>query len=409
MMEGAAFDVAIVGGGLVGCSLAVALSRREPALRIALIEAMPSRSQAPAWDERCIALNAASRKILEAIGAWDALSGCAEPILSAHISERGRFGAARFTAGQAGLPALGFNTPLRAINDGLWNLARLAGVTVLCPARLAALETFPDHVALRLQSQAGAPETGLRTRLLVAADGARSAVREALGFAADTRDYEQSAIVTAIRTRHAHQGVAYERFLPTGPLAVLPKPRDEAGHACSLVWTVPTDQLAEFEALDDATFLSRAMTQFGERLGPFLAVGRRQSHPLTRVMNEQLRAPRTVFVGNAAQSLHPVAAQGFNLGLRDAATLAELLRDGTDPGAGSLLAEYEEQRRRDRARTADFTDGLVRLFSNSLPGLRGLRHLGLLFLELDTPARDAILRQNLGFGGPVPALARGSS
>lgn len=400
----AAFDVAIVGGGLVGCSLAVALTRTQPAPRVALIEAMSARPTAPAWDERCIALNAASRRILESIGAWDALAGDAEPILSTHISERGRFGAARFTAEQAGLPALGYNTPLRAINDSLWSHARAAGVTVLCPARLESLETFGDHVHVRLQDG-----SALRARLLVAADGARSAVREALGLSADTRDYGQSAIVTAIRTRHAHGGVAYERFLPTGPLAVLPKPRDAQGHACSLVWTVPTDQLAAFEALDDATFLSRAATQFGERLGAFQSIGRRQSYPLSRVMNEQLHAPRTVFVGNAAQSLHPVAAQGFNLGLRDAATLAELLHEGGDPGSETRLAEYESQRRRDRRRTADFTDGLVRLFSNSLPGLRGLRHLGLLLLELETPARDAILRQNLGFGGPVPALARGSS
>jgi 2-octaprenyl-6-methoxyphenol hydroxylase len=407
MDPAATFDVAIVGGGLVGCSLAVALSRRQPAPRVALIEAMPIRSSAPAWDERCIALNAASRRILEAIGAWDALAEDAEPILSTHISERGRFGAARFIAGQAGLPALGYNTPLRAINDSLWSHARAAGVTVLCPARLSTLETFGDHVQLGLQGEAG--ETALRARLLVAADGARSAVREALGLSAETRDYAQCAIVTAIRTRHPHAGVAYERFLPGGPLAVLPKPRDEAGHACSLVWTVPTDELAAYETMDDATFLSQAMTQFGERLGPFLAIGRRQSHPLSRVMNEQLRAPRTVFVGNAAQSLHPVAAQGFNLGLRDAATLAELLAEGGDPGGEAVLAEYETRRRRDRTRTADFTDGLVRLFSNTLPGLRALRHLGLLFLELDTPARDAILRQNLGFGGPVPALARGSS
>ncbi|MCC2655763.1 MAG: 2-octaprenyl-6-methoxyphenyl hydroxylase [Panacagrimonas sp.] len=404
MTAAATFDVAIVGGGLVGCSLAAALSRTVPAPRVALIEAMPIRTSAPAWDERCIALNAGSRRILEAIGAWDALSHDAEPILSTHISERGRFGAARFTAEQAGLPALGYNTPLRAINDSLWAHARAAGVTVLCPARLTSLETLADHVHLRLEDDSG--PSALRARLLVAADGARSAVRAALALSAETREYEQTALVTAIRTRHPHGGVAYERFLPTGPLAVLPKPRDAAGHACSLVWTVPTAQVAELEALDDATLLSRASTQFGERLGAFLSIGRRQSHPLSRVMNEQLRAPRTVFVGNAAQSLHPVAAQGFNLGLRDAATLAELLAEGGDPGSEARLEAYESQRRRDRTRTADFTDGLVRLFSNSLPGLRGLRHLGLLLLELDTPARDAILRQNLGFGGPVPALAR---
>ena len=152
--------------------------------------------------------------------------------------------------------------------------------------------------------------------------------------------------------------------------------------------------------------LARAMDQFGERLGRFTAVGRRQSYPLSRVMTGQLSAPRTLFVGNAAQSLHPVAAQGFNLGLRDIATLAELLEAQADPGAPSLLTEYATRREGDRERVSAFTDRLVRLFSNTVPGLRGLRHLGLLFLELDTPARDAVLRQNLGFGGPVPAMAR---
>ncbi len=398
------FDVAIVGGGLVGCSLAVALSQQNR--RIALIEAMPVRAEVAAWDERCIALNAASRRILEAIGVWDALADAAEPILSTHISERGRFGAVRFTAAQAGLPALGYNTPLRTINDGLWQRARAAGVEVRCPVRLAGMDVLADRVSLRLQAGEDEPPTRLSARLIVAADGARSAVRDALGLSAETRDYGQSAIVTAVRPKYAHAGVAYERFLSTGPLAVLPKPDDAQGHACSLVWTVPTARLAELSALDDEAFLALAMHEFGERLGRLAVVGRRQSYPLSRVMNERLTAPRTVFVGNAAQSLHPVAAQGFNLGLRDVATLAELLEEQADSGAAALLAEYATRREQDRVRVADFTDRLVRLFSNSVPGLRGLRHLGLLFLELDTPARDAVLRQNLGFGGPVPAMAR---
>jgi 2-octaprenyl-6-methoxyphenol hydroxylase len=394
----ALFDVAIVGGGLVGCSLAVALAAQQR--RVALIEAFTPRDPQPSWDERCIALNAGSRRILEALGLWNALAPSAEPITSTHISERGRFGAARFTAEQAGLPALGYNTPLRAINAALWERARAAGTHVLCPARLEGINVLADRVHLRLG------DTTLAARLVVAADGARSAVREQLGLAADTRDYGQSALVTAIRPKHAHRGVAYERFLPTGPLAILPKPRDGEGHACSLVWTLPTEQLPEYEALDDAAFLSRAMAQFGERLGPFRALGARQSYPLSRVMSEQLTAPRTVFIGNAAQSLHPVAAQGFNLGLRDAATLAELVNEAADPGSDALLAEYAAQRQRDRDTISDFTDRLVRLFSNELPGLRGLRHLGLMTLEIDTPARDRILRQNLGLSAPQPVLAR---
>ena len=398
------YDIAIIGGGLVGCSLAVALSAQRK--RVALIEAFAVRDEAPSWDERCIALNAASRRILESMDLWDALAPQATPILSTHISERGRFGAARFTAEPAGLPALGYNTPLRAINSLLWSRARAAGVTVHCPARLDGTQVLADHVDVLLRADADAEPTSLHTRLLVAADGARSAVREQLGIKAQTRDYGQSALVTAVRPQHAHGAVAYERFLNTGPLALLPKPDDAEGHACSLVWTLPSEQIADYVAMDEATFLARAQTEFGERVGRFLAVGRRQSYPLTRVMSEQLRAPRTVFIGNAAQSLHPVAAQGFNLGLRDAATLAELLDDAADPGTDAVLMEYESRRTQDRERVSAFTDRLVRLFSNRLPGLSGLRHLGLLFLELDTPARDGILRQNLGFGAALPLIAR---
>lgn len=400
------FDVAIVGGGLVGCGLAVALARQDR--RVALIEAFAPRPETPAWDERCIALNAASRQILETIGVWAELAPSAEPITSTHISERGRFGSARFSAKDAGLEALGYNTPLRAINEVLWRQVRAgSGVQVLAPTRLGRMDVLAHEVALSAEAD-GAQAHVLRARLLVAADGAKSAVREHLGLSADTRDYGQSAIVTAVRPRHAHQGVAYERFLPSGPLALLPKPDDAEGHACSLVWTLPTARAAEFCALDARAFVELAQEQFGERLGPLHALGRRGSYPLTRVMSRTLRAPRTVFIGNAAQSLHPVAAQGFNLGLRDAATLAELLADAADPGDEDLLREYESRRLQDRERVSRFTDRLVRLFSNSLPGLRSLRHLGLLAIDLDTPAREAILRQNLGFGGPVPAFARRS-
>ncbi|MGQ0619086.1 MAG: 2-octaprenyl-6-methoxyphenyl hydroxylase [Panacagrimonas sp.] len=398
-------DVAIVGGGLVGCGLAVALSSQNR--RIALIEAFPPRSESPAWDERCIGLNAASRRILDAIGVWDALADSAEPIRSTHISERGRFGSARFTAGDAGLEALGYNTPLRAINDVLWRNARaIPNVRIIMPASLGRMDVLAHDVVLSAQAE-GAEDVVLRAKLVVAADGARSAVRDRLGLNADTRDYGQSAVVTAVRPRHAHQGVAYERFLPTGPLALLPKPDDAEGHACSLVWTLPTGRAAELCALEADVFTRLAQDHFGERLGPFHALGKRGSYPLSRVMSQSLRAPRTVFIGNAAQTLHPVAAQGFNLGLRDAATLADLLLDAFDPGDERVLSEYESRRCKDRERVSDFTDQLVRLFSNSLPGLRGLRHLGLLAIDLDTPARDAILRQNLGFGGPVPRLARG--
>jgi 2-octaprenyl-6-methoxyphenol hydroxylase len=390
-------DIAIVGGGLVGASLAVALAPL--GLRVALIESQALSAATPkSWDERCIALNAGSQQVFAGLGLWDELAPSAEPILSTHISERGRFGVARFTAGEAGLPALGYNTPLRALGALFAaRLPQLAPLTVLAPARLLQLQ--PEAGAVRLSVQAGDTRRECRARLVVAADGARSTVRELLGIGAEMRDYRQCAIVTAVRPQRPHAGVAYERFLPDGPLAVLPKPDDADGHACSLVWTVPTEHKDSRLAWSDAEFLRRAHDAFGERLGRFVALGRRSVYPLERVMSERLSAPRVLFLGNAAQSLHPVAAQGFNLGLRDVAALAEVLADARDPGAPEVLARYEQQRLRDRARVADFTDGLVRLFSNAVPGLSGLRHLGLLMLDLTPPLKQAVMRQNLGYGG----------
>lgn len=392
-----AVDIAIVGGGLVGASLALGLAGSGRS--IALIEAAAAPAGEPSWDERCIALNHASHRIFEALGVWAELAPLAAPIRSTHISERGRFGVARFTAAEAGLAALGYNLPVRALGEILMRrAARQADVQTWCPARVEALTSREDGQRLTLEDG-----RTLDARLVVAADGAGSAVRRLLGVDAEQRDYAQSAIVTAVRVTRPSDGCAYERFTPEGPIALLPKP----GDACSLVWTTPTEQVAGRLALDDAAFLALAQEAFGERLGHFTALGRRQAWPLTRVMSERLSAPRVLFIGNAAQSLHPVAAQGFNLGLRDVAALAELLAAASgDPGDPALLAHYADQRARDRARVADFTDQLVRLFSNRIPGLRSLRHLGLLAMDLAPPLKQAVMWQNLGFGAQTPRMAR---
>ena len=395
------FDLAIVGGGLVGASLAVALARLP--LRIALIEAASPPATAPAWDERCIALNDGSRRIFEGMGVWQSLAPQAAPITATHISERGKFGVSRFTAEQAGLAALGHNTPLRAIGAALMGWMQVQGnLTLLAPARLASLQMGAERVALQLDN-----DQQLSAKLVIAADGAHSAVRQLLGLPAEVRDYAQSAIVTAITTQRSNEGVAYERFMPTGPLALLPKPRlpgdARSGHIASLVWTLPTEEAARLQAAGDADFLREVHSAFGERLGAFLSVGQRISWPLARTVNEQPQAPRIVFCGNAAQSLHPVAAQGFNLGLRDvaalAASLGEAATEGSDPGAVARLSAYTAARQQDRRRTADFTDQLVRTFSNSLPLVSQLRHCGLLALDLAPPLREAVLRQNLGHRG----------
>lgn len=398
--SGSRFDVAIVGGGLVGASLAIALARSNKS--VVLIESALPPASAPAWDERTIAINAASRRIVEGLGLWSQLEPEAEPILSTHISERGRFGVARFTAEEAGEPALGYNVPLRAIGSILQQAMQSAGdIRLECPATVRGISAGPRWVELQIGDETPASRRKLEASLVVAADGAQSAVRLLLGIGAEQLDYQQVAIVGAVRPERSHRGVAYERFTPDGPIALLPRPQDR----CALVWTVPTGMSHEILALDDVAFLSRLQDRFGHRLGKFLETGRRQGYPLRRVMSDALTAPRVIFAGNAAQTLHPVAAQGFNLGLRDAATVAELVAAATDPGATELLVEYTERRRQDREQVASFTDQLVRLFSNAVPGLRSARHLGLLALDLLPGVKQEVLRRNLGFGGVTPELA----
>lgn len=394
------FDVAIVGGGLVGASLAVRLA--DSALRVVLIEAAAPPASAPAWDERCIALNDASQRIFASFDIWNALAPAAEPILATHISEKGRFGSTRFAASEAGLEALGYNVPLRAIGAVLSTaIAKAANLKLLQPARVASLEEATDH--LRLGVETGSEPVTVKAALVVAADGAQSSIRKLLGLDATTRDYAQHAIVSAVRLSRPHQGVAYERFTPEGPMALIPKPDD----AASLVWTVPSANVEPMMDWTDTQYLEAAQATFGGRLGRFTALGSRKSWPLSRVMNETLVGPRTVFIGNAAQSLHPVAAQGFNLGLRDVANLAKRIIGAADPGAAQLLADHAATRRSDRERVSGFTDLLVRAFSNRTPGLAQARHWGLVAADLLPPVRAALLRQHLGHLG-LPADGLGA-
>lgn len=392
-------DIAIVGGGLVGASLAVALEGS--GLRTVLLEASPPPALAAAWDERCIGLNDATRRIFEAWGVWPAMCEAAAPILATQVSEQGRFGTARFHATEAGLDALGFNTPLRAIHAALLRPVRASKSAALwAPVRVEGVAPSRDDALLTLDDG-----RSLRARLVVAADGARSPLRAQFGIATAVRDYGQSAIVSSVEVERAHDGVAYERFTPGGPLAVLPRP----GRVCTVVWTQPAARAEALLALDDDAFLAALQAAFGYRLGRFLKLGRRSAYPLSRVMSERLTAERTVFVGNAAQTLHPVVAQGFNLGLRDVATLAELLREAADPGAPALLRCYADRRREDRQQVAAFTDRLVRLFASEWPGLREWRHLGLAALNLAGPVKQRLMRRSLGYGGYTPAEARHGS
>ena len=252
-----------------------------------------------------------------------------------------------------------------------------------------------DGVELQLESASTTPAQTIHARLLAAADGAQSAVRKLLGIGAETRDYAQHAVVSAVRLARPHAGVAYERFLESGPLALIPK----SGRSASLVWTLPSAQAEAAMAASDEDYLQRAQDAFGGRLGRFTDLGRRLSYPLARVVADVCTAPRVALLGNASQSLHPVAAQGFNLGLRDVAVLARRLHDAADPGDAAVLAAFTEARGSDRSRVSGFTDLLVRSFSNRVPGLAQSRHWGLVAVDLLPGLREQVLRQHLGHLG----------
>jgi 2-octaprenyl-6-methoxyphenol hydroxylase len=398
------YDVAIVGGGMVGASLALALA--DTGREILLIEGIaPGSTAQPSFDERTTALGNASKRIFEALGVWHSLAGEASAIRTIHVSDAGRFGFARLQATEQGVDAFGYVVPNRVIGSGLWlKLASAPGVTLRMPARTQSVNITEDSVELSIvRDKSEAIET-VHARLVVAADGAHSGVRAAAGIDAEVEDYNQVAIVTTVGVDRPHEGTAFERFTPSGPLAVLPLHDD----GMSVIWTAAPARVTEILALSDAAFLDALQSRFGWRAGRFLRVGRRVSYPLQLTRANNPVAKRTVLIGNAAQALHPVAGQGFNLGLRDAAMLAELVAQSTgDPGAPELLERFATWRSADRGGVIRFTDGLVRLFGDARPGVGLARDFGLLLFDLSLPAKSALARVSAGFAGPSPRLARG--
>jgi len=394
-------DIAVVGGGLVGASLALAL--QTTSLRVALIEpVLPGAGVQPSFDDRCSALANGSRRILETIGVWDGIADVATPIRAIRISDAGRFGAALLSAEEQGLPALGYTVLNRQLGAAMWQrLQSQQNIRVLAPARVTAVEHQPDFVQLQIVDAGGART--LRTRLAVAADGAQSMVRQAAGIPASVMDYRQCAMVANFSAERAADGTAYERFTQHGPLAVLPL----GDGSYTVVWTVAGDAAPALLAASDSEFAARLQQRFGWRIGAITHVGKRAAYPLALSRAERCIAPRIALVGNAAQSLHPVAGQGFNLGLRDAAVLAELVAAAGDAGDAALLSQYQGQRSVDRERMIAFTDGLVQLFASQRPGLPQLRSLGLLMFDALPPARRALSAISWGFNSRAPRLLRG--
>lgn len=396
------YDLVIAGGGMVGASLAAALAPLD--LRIAVVEThQPDAAEQPSFDERSTAVAYGSRVILETIGCWEAISPQATPIDTIHISERGRPGISRIAAREQGVPALGYVVPNRVIGHAVWPLLESASnIELLTPASVEGVEIDAGEAVLSVAIGDGTRR--ITTGLLIAADGARSRLREALGVDASVSDYRQNAVVTTIATARPHRNTAYERFTDTGPLAVLPLDDDR----CSVVWTVARETCDTVLGWDDDAFMAKLQEQFGFRLGEIERVARRAAYPLYLVQAQQQTRPRAVLLGNAAHGLHPVAGQGFNLSLRDVAALAETLAEhGDDPGGAKMLAQYDDWRRADQKKVIAFTDGLVRLFTNPLAPVRGARNAGLIMFELLPGAKRLFARHTMGRAGKLPRLARG--
>lgn len=397
------FDVAIVGGGLVGASLALGLAGT--GVRVLLIENVaPGSATQPSFDERTTALGNASSRIFQGLGIWDEVASEAAPIRAIHISDAGRFGFARLKAAEHGIDAFGYVVPNRVIGTVLWRrLSGASDVEIRVPAGIEDLEITMERAYFTVVTAAGTREV-TSASLLVAADGAHSALRAAAGIEAGVEDYDQVAITAALMGDRAHDGTAYERFTPSGPVAVLPL----RGGGYGTIWSCAPQRAAELLALADDTYLAELQSRFGWRAGRFRRIGRRASYPLKLTRAATTVARRTVLIGNAAQALHPIAGQGFNLGLRDAALLAEVIAFAVgDVGSAELLRKFADWRAADRRGVVRFTDGLVRLFGSRMPGVSLLRNLGLLAFDLSPPAKRALARVSLGFGGPTPRLARG--
>lgn len=406
-MKSPDYDIAIVGGGMVGASLAALLAAGEPGWRIALIDAqtgsVSSADYRPDFDHRSTAISAGSAEILERLGLWSRLAEHATAIRRVHVSDRGHMGGALIDAQEEGLEALGYVVENAWLAPSLLEQASAtAGITSLVPMSVEALSPRQGFTELTLRPPEGEART-ISAALAVVADGAQSPLRKALGIETRVTDYGQSAIIANLSFSEAHDGVAYERFTDQGPLALLPLDESRQGRRAALVWTLSPDQAERMQRLPEAEFLAALQARFGWRLGRFERVGERQIWPLRLITAaEQLRS-NLVLMGNAAHSLHPVAGQGFNLALRDCARLAEVLSgaraQGESPGELGVLMRYLERQERDQRLTIGLSDKLVRLFTSSGRSETGLRHLGLLGLDLLPPLKAQFAAQTMGTAG----------
>ncbi|MDW6091829.1 2-octaprenyl-6-methoxyphenyl hydroxylase [Vibrio rhizosphaerae] len=385
------FDVIISGGAMAGATLALALDAScGGKLRIAVVESYDFSAQAhPGFDARSIALSDGTVQILQAYRLWDAIQPYATPISRIHVSDRGHAGMTEIEAKQQGVSALGYVVELADVGQVYHRLLQeRPAIELFCPASIQTVERTTDEVQILLDDQ-----SSLRGKLLVAADGNASTCCRQIGIDANVHDFEQVAVIANVALSQEHQGQAFERFTQSGPLALLPMTRQRM----SMVWCVRPDALENMLDWDDETFLSQLQQAFGWRLGKMSRIGTRVAYPLKLTYRTRAVSHRFAIIGNAAQTLHPIAGQGFNLGIRDIATLVEEIRHYPDDvGCYAALSAFQHRRTPDRQKTMTMTSALVHIFSNAwFPAVVG-RNLGLMAIDNFPVLKQPLLTQTLG-------------
>lgn len=386
------YDLLIVGGGLAGNCLALAL--KNSGLKIAIIEVQERELlQTAVIGDRALALAAGTVDALKALNLWQGVEHAATPIREIHISDKGHFGKTRLFAEKENVAALGYVITARDLETHIANqITSAENLTLYCPAKLVGLMT--DEKAMFVSLKQGEQSLNFTTKLVVGADGGQSSVRQLLGIEQHFSDYQQTALVTTVTAAKAHQNVAYERFTSSGPLALLPLNT----HDCAVVWTRKNDEANALMLGSEADFIDQLQTCFGWRLGELKLRAPRRAFPLSLIRAEKMVSQRAVIIGNAAHQLHPVAGQGFNLGLRDVMVLAQMLQNqDSDIGESEFLNRFSQHRTGDQNRTIQFTDTVVRLFSSEWLALAATRNFGLAILDVLPFAKSVLARHAMGY------------
>jgi|TARA_R110001592_G_scaffold27251_2_gene100994 2-octaprenyl-6-methoxyphenol hydroxylase len=383
------FDVVVIGGGLAGASCALSVAKTNPALNIAVVEAnQVTGDYHPSFDDRSIALAQQSVEYLQSLNLFEQNAPYTAVIKKVSVSDRGHFGKAHINCDEFAKPSLGYVVEVNPFGRALHLRLTQSNITLLCPDSVIAIEQTLHSNTLTLQSG-----EQLSAALLVIADGAQSPTRNLLELGFNTQPYEQGAIIANVEVAGGHNNHAFERFTQSGPMALLPM----SNNRYSLVWCMSQDQVEQHMALNEQDFISALQSAFGYRGGQFTKVGMRTSYPLVYGQVESLTAHRTVVIGNAAHAIHPIAGQGFNLGLRDVQVLSNLIAN-SQHGLGSyaFTREYSKKRSDDIKTVMSLTDALVRLFSNSSRVLALGRSIGLFSMDLFPALKAPLAKQLMG-------------